>query len=241
MFKNFIYILFVLSLIVSIEASARDKIILSVDNYPPYIDARKNNKGKLAKVVTDIFKMQGYDVKYQFMSWPETEMAITEGSSFSFMWYKTEQRTENWIFSEPITSLNTSFLYHKDSKLKFERLDQLRRYKVGITEGYSYGKYFDDYKSQLNLIKSISDYEGIKKLLASETDLLLIEPLVAKSLLADWFSDEVNNVKLNYINYLSNQPIYLVCSQQYVSCGYLMQKFNYALRELKASNTLKIE
>lgn len=241
MFKNLSYTLFLSFLFTSINISAKDKITLSVDNYPPYIDARKNNKGKLAKVVTDIFKMQGYNVNYKFMSWPETEIAITEGNSFSFMWYKTEQRTKNWIFSDPITSLNTSFLYRKNTKLKLERIDQLRRYAIGITKGYSYGDYFDAYKPQLKLVSSISDYEGIKKLLAGETDLLLIEPLVAKSLLEDWFSDEVNNTKLSYVNYLSNQPIYLVCSQQYVSCGHLMQKFNVALRELKASNALNIE
>ncbi|MBU2968590.1 transporter substrate-binding domain-containing protein [Pseudoalteromonas sp. C2R02] len=241
MFKNLLYIFLLSSLSISMKVHAKDKITLSVDNYPPYIDGRKNNKGKLAKIVTDIFKMQGYQVKYQFMSWPETELAITQGNSFSFMWYKTEQRTKNWIFSDPITSLNTSFLYRKNTKLKLERIDQLRRYSIGITKGYSYGDYFDDYKSQLKLVSSISDYEGIKKLLAGETDLLLIEPLVAKSLLEDWFSDEVDNTKLSYVNYLSNQPIYLVCSQQYVSCGHLMQKFNFALRELKASNTLIIE
>ncbi|WP_042144094.1 MULTISPECIES: ABC transporter substrate-binding protein [unclassified Pseudoalteromonas] len=241
MFKNLLYIFLLSSLSISMKVHAKDKITLSVDNYPPYIDGRKNNKGKLAKIVTEIFKMQGYKVKYQFMSWPETELAITQGNSFSFMWYKTEQRTKNWIFSVPITSLNTSLLYRKNTKLKLERIDQLRRYSIGITKGYSYGDYFDDYKSQLKLVSSISDYEGIKKLLAGETDLLLIEPLVAKSLLEDWFSDEVDNTKLSYVNYLSNQPIYLVCSQQYVSCGYLMQKFNFALRELKASNTLIIE
>ncbi|PAJ74247.1 hypothetical protein CJF42_11710 [Pseudoalteromonas sp. NBT06-2] len=241
MYKYLPYVILLLFLCSALKINAKDSIILSVDNYPPYIDARKNNKGKLAKIITDIFKMQGYDVKYQFMSWPETEIAITGGNSFSFMWYKTEQRTKNWIFSDPITSLNTSFLYRKNNKFKLERIDQLRRYSIGITKGYSYGDYFDVYKEQLKLVSSISDYEGIKKLLAGETDLLLIEPLVAKSLLEDWFSDEVDNTKLSYVNYLSNQPIYLVCSQQYVSCAHLMQKFNFALRELKASNALNIE
>jgi ABC-type amino acid transport substrate-binding protein len=175
------------------------------------------------------------------MSWPETEIAITDGNSFSFMWYKSEKRTKNWIFSDPITSLKASFLSRKTTKLKLERLDQLRRYAIGITEGYSYGDHFDAYKPQLKLVQSISDYEGIKKLLAGETDLLLIEPFVAESLLKDWFSDEVKDTKLSNVNYLSNQPIYLVCSLQYASCAHLMQKFNFALRKLKAKNALNLE
>ena len=94
MFRYLFVIFLILFSFLLPKVVAKTEITLSVDNYPPYIDGRQSNKGKLAKIVTDIFKLQGYNVKYKFMSWPETEIAITDGNSFSFMWYKSEKRTK---------------------------------------------------------------------------------------------------------------------------------------------------
>ncbi len=230
--------IFIIFCLISTSAFATEDIILSVDNYPPYIDARKNNKGTLAKAVTEIFMSKGVKLQFKFMSWPETEKNISQGHSFSFMWYKDPAKLQDWVFSDAITSLDSVYLHRKNKNFKFKRIDQLRKYKVGVTQGYSYGDYFDNYKSKLNIKKSVSDYEGIKKLLSGETDILLIEPFVAKSLLDDWFSDELKSLEFTQVDYLSRQPIYLVCNIKYVSCAHKIQIFNKALRHMKAEGKL---
>ena len=140
------------------------------------------------------------------------------------------------IFSLPINPKlsETQLLFLKSSSIQFNRIDQLRKFKVGLTHGYSYGSIFDQYKNQLNLVESQSDYEGIKYLLSKKSDVLLVEPAVAESLLKDWFTDEMAQLEFKEVNYLSSQPVYLVCSQKYAACAHSMQLFNQSLRRLKS-------
>lgn len=219
---------------------AQDKIVLiSIDNYPPYLDARRNDKGILGKIVENVFSEHKIKPVFEFMSWPETQLKIEKGNGFTFMWYKSEEMENDWIYSEPLSYLTTQLLFLKSTAIPFDRIDQLRKFKVGLTHGYSYGTIFDQYKPQLNLVESQSDYEAIKHLLNKKSDVLLVEPAVADSLLKDWFSDEMPFLEFKEVNYLSSQPVYLVCSQKYVACAHSMQLFNQSLRRLKAQNIIK--
>ncbi|MDP4982273.1 substrate-binding periplasmic protein [Pseudoalteromonas tunicata] len=221
------------------HAVAEEKtVVISIDNYPPYLDARRNDKGSLGKIVQQVFSEHKIKPVFEFMSWPETQLKISAGNGFTFMWYKSEQTENDWIYSEPLSYLTTQLLFLKDKKIQFDRIDQLRKYKVGLTHGYSYGSVFDHYKTELKLVESQSDYQGIKQLLNGQSDVLLVEPSVAQSLIKDWFSDEMAQFVFQEVNYLTSQPVYLVCSQKYAACAHSMQLFNQSLRRLKAQNTI---
>lgn len=234
--KGFISLGIFLSHIFGIGLTHADEktVLISIDNYPPYLDARRNDKGILGKIVNNVFAEHNIKPEFEFMSWPETQLKIGEGNGFTFMWYKSEQMENDWIYSEPLSYLTTQLLFLKSSSIQFNRIDQLRKFKVGLTHGYSYGSIFDQYKNQLNLVESQSDYEGIKYLLSKKSDVLLVEPAVAESLLKDWFTDEMAQLEFKEVNYLSSQPVYLVCSQKYAACAHSMQLFNQSLRRLKS-------
>lgn len=230
--------LYILLMALGVNADEPKSIILSVDNYPPYIDGRRYDKGSLGEIVQTVFSHHHREVKFEFMSWPETQLKIAQGQGFTFMWYKSEDSELDWIYSQPIDYLVTDLVFKQDKNIQFKRLDQLRKYKIGLTHGYSYGKQFDSYKQYLSIVESQSDYEGLKRFLAGETDILLVEPLVAKSLLNDWFSGEIEKLQFQHVDYLSRQPIYLVCSQKYAGCAHGISLFNQSLRQLKADNKL---
>ena len=112
----------ILFAVCGLNAEEPKSVILSVDNYPPYIDGRRYDKGQLGKIVETVFSHHHRKVKFEFMSWPETQLKIEQGQGFTFIWYKSEDSALDWIYSQPIDYLETDLVF----KLTFDLLSDVR-------------------------------------------------------------------------------------------------------------------
>jgi polar amino acid transport system substrate-binding protein len=207
---------------------ASQSLTLVVDNYPPYIDEQMPGQGVLTELVVAALQSQGISSKLQFSTWQHIRQAAAEPHYASFLWFKDKELEQDWLFSEPIVELRQVFISTAALTFEPERLDQLREYRLGLTDGHFYGAQFEAQKSTFRLSTVVSDYQNLQQLLQGQVDFILMDPIVAHQLVQ---SLPQQTVKLRYLSkpLLTAKPAYLVCSRNYLPCHGIIQQFNRGL------------
>ncbi len=206
-----------------------------VDDFPPYIN-QASSQGVVTNIVKEAFALQQLEVSVEFKPWAEVEEAVDYDKKLSFMWSKTAERKQKWSYSEPVYVNKQVLVAKKQSNVFWRRLDELRRYNIGVTSHYNYGVQFENYRRYLNLTDSVSDYLSLKKLVKGKVDTVLIEQLKAQYLIS--FFPESTRQQLEILTHASvdTSNSYLICSKHYAKCSQLIQTFNKGLAQLKQTS-----
>ncbi len=197
-----------LVLILSSNASAKEKIIFACDDYPPY-EYLENKKpiGIVVDIVRDVCEKIGIEPDIKVLPWKRALMDAKTGRVYGlFAMFRTPERTEFLYYPDtPVSYEKGIVVARKNSGLKVAAMDDLKNLTVGVVHEYSYGKEFDSYKG---LKKDYSKDEAslLTKLNGKRMDIAVTTELVfkytAKKLkMADRF--EV----LDYVR--SNDPLYV--------------------------------
>ena len=149
-------------------------ITVVTGEYSPWSDSKAKYKGFVNRVIFEAFKQEGYDVKFTFKPWKATEKLAKRGKyDASSFWYKSKEREKVFLYSNTINEEKTVFFKLKSTGIKYNKLSDLKGYKIGATLGYTYTKEFWDMKKNKTLnIKSVkSDTLNFKKLLKGKIDI----------------------------------------------------------------------
>jgi polar amino acid transport system substrate-binding protein len=136
--------------------------VVHSDAWPPYADRKLPGQGLGVKLVTEVFKRAGYKTELS----TDSLIRLLEGSKvgvydvFATAWY-SDQRNEYLQFSDPYLQTSVRFIKKKGSSFRFNGLQELQGYMIGIIAGYAYDPAFDQSR---NLIK-ITERNLIQNLL----------------------------------------------------------------------------
>ncbi|MFN6972554.1 MAG: substrate-binding periplasmic protein [Rheinheimera sp.] len=207
-------------------------LTLVVDNYPPYIDELAADHGMLSQLVQQAFTLAGVPTTLSFQPWPKVPAVATQAHHASFLWFKTHELEQNWLFSEPVVELRQMLISTNRFKADLHRFDELRPYRLGVTKGYFYGADFAAQRQDFRLTEAVSDYASLQNLLAGRVDMVLMDPIVAQLM---WQQLPTKSLKLRFLPkpLLTAQPTYLVCSRNFLPCHAVIQSFNQGLRQLQ--------
>ena len=207
-------------------------LTLVVDNYPPYIDELSPEQGVLSQLVKQAFATAGVATTLSFQPWPKVPVVAAQSGYASFLWFKTPELEQDWLFSEPIVELRQMLITTTDFKAELKRFDEFRPYRLGVTKGYFYGPEFAAVRADFRLTEAVSDYASLQNLLAGRVDFVLMDPIVAQLM---WQQLPVKAAKLRFLAkpLLTAQPAYLVCSRNFLPCHAVIQSFNQALLQLQ--------
>lgn len=217
-------------------AAKQPTLTLVVDNYPPYIDELAPELGVLSHLVQHAFQQAGVATTLSFQPWPKVPVVAAQPNHASFLWFKTAELEQNWLFSEPIVELRQMIIATDRLKADFRRFDEFRPYRIGVTKGYFYGPDFSAHRQDFQLTEAVSDYASLQNLLAGRVDVVLMDPIVAQLM---WQQLPAKSPKLRFLPkpLLTAQPAYLVCSRNFLPCHEVIQSFNQALQQLQQSGT----
>lgn len=234
--KRLNQLLILLSLLVLAlgRIQAKEMVPIVVDNMPPYIDKQLETKGIITDIVSKSFASQKVDIELKFLPWMEAETLIDDNKHLSFMWGRNNEKDRKWLFSEAIYRSQVVIVSTKESRLYWDRVDQLRQYDLAIARGVSYGSVFDNYKPYLRLTETLSDYVNLKKLIARDVDGVVIERLQAEYLLSFFNPKQVNSLEFIAEPIVTSKPYFLVCSKSYSKCFDYINKFNRGFNLLKS-------
>lgn len=165
-----------------------ERIQLVGFSYPPFYQVKN---GTATGIAVDLAKelFSRLDRQYALSIYPlKRTLSMLENGQADcvIILIKTPQRQKFLRFTEPIVTargLIWSSTERAKRPIHFETLQDLRRYKIGITRGYSYGQEFDNFLQSMNVETANSDYSNLLKLLEHRIDIFPGNELVVQSLI----------------------------------------------------------
>ena len=119
------------------SAFAEKTINITTGEYAPWTSAALNHNGFTSHIISEAFKLEGYEVEFTFYPWKRAFDSARSGEQFhaTSYWYPSEERAKDFHYSDPIQVDATVFFYMKDKPPPdWETLDDLRRYTLFQTE-----------------------------------------------------------------------------------------------------------
>lgn len=206
--------------------------------WPPYLGERLPHFGIASRIVTEAFKRQGIAVQYGFFPWRRALLlANTPDWDGAAVWLKSAERERDFYFSDPVIDSDYVFFHLKAVPFSWTSVDDLSRYRLGITNEYFYGPAFMAALSQGKLLVEgvPSDEQNFRKLLGGRIDAFPMDRIVGLTMLQQNFSpQELSRVTFTR-NSLHSQPLHLLLTKRHAQNRVLLQEFNQGLKKLKAS------
>ena len=223
-----------------VRSSHANSFTLSVGHWPPYVDQLADQQGGLTEIVKQAFNRVGVTISIDFRPWTRVADEVDRHQRASFGWIWTSKRAQKWLFSDEILKGTAVFVIRKDQPFSWQVFDDLKPYRIGVTQGYSYGEMFDRFKTLLRIYPSHSDEINLRNLLKQRIDLFAVDPIVGAHILRTTFSsDERQKLRLLLEPPISSYGVYLVCSQSAQGCAETINRFNNGLALLNADGTKK--
>jgi polar amino acid transport system substrate-binding protein len=233
-------IIFSMILLWPLYAAAADRSVhLATLNWAPYIGERLDKNGFGAEILRIAFDRSGYDVTFSFMPWvrvlKDVEIGTYDAVCFA---YYSKERESMYHFTLPYAQSVLSFCKLRDVEIRFQSLQDLTPYRIGVVRGFVNTPQFDALKS-LHKEEVKDELTNLKKLLNRRVDLIIIDKFVLQHLMNTHFSskkDEVTFLEPPLIV----QPLYLMFSKQLPTAEKKVQAFNQAIEEMKNDGTIEM-
>lgn len=227
--------LIVILSIIYICPNFSETVRITSGDWPPYTSQQDISINYLEDITTQAFKEIGYVVEYGYFPWKRSfEYAKNGVWDASIGWLWNEERDSHFYYSAPISNLNFVILYLKSNPVKYENVDDLKKYRIGGVRGYSYGDEFDKYikSNKLKYYVYNSDSQIINLVLKGRIDGVIIDSRVANYLIDSEYSQFADKIELGHVT--ASAEIYIIFSKNDRGKK-LRDSFNQGLITLKES------
>lgn len=219
-------------------AAAELEVVLSGQDYPPYVSQTLPGNGVLARVVSRAFQLENVRVRYLFYPNNRALQSARNGTvDGSLGWEKTPERLRDLRYSDTVMSLRMVFFQRADDRIVWHALPDLARYRIGVTIGNTYSQPFAQLQQAgvLHVESSADDLSNLRKLLARHIDLFPIEAEVGRMLLAQNFSPADQRRLVAQPTAFWTAGMHVVIWRGNPRAAELVARFNRGLKRLRAS------
>lgn len=176
------------------------KLRIATTEYAPYTSTDMEHSGYINHIISRAFLETGVIVEFTSMSWEDALEAAKSGEydAVSYGNFVRSREDEFW-HSDPISAENLVFYVNNDSgPEQWSVLQELRDYKMGVTDEYLYSDEIASYIENTDNTKTYgSDKESLEALIDGDIDIFPIDELTGWYLLQQEFSNgERNEVSL---------------------------------------------
>lgn len=232
-----VVIVCVVSLLVglgTLAAFTEDTVPLATGEWPPYTSEHIEGYGVCTELVSAIVQEMGLTPKYGFYPWKRAEEMVRNGDVLgAFPYAITEERQQEFDFSEMILQNKTLFFYqkaHLPQPPTWNTFEDLRAYKIGGILGASYVPAFE--KAGLNIELVTSEEQNVKKLESNRIELMITDEAVGWQLIQQLFPTERDRFAT------LDKPVntgnsHLMISRAFPNHSQLQAQFNQALQRIK--------
>jgi polar amino acid transport system substrate-binding protein len=225
---------------ISSTVFAETTLMIATGELPPITSEQPDNS-----LLTDVFQALGNEMGvkfvFQFLPWKRCELYVEELKVWGAIPYvRTPAREQKFNFSESIYKNATKlFGYSAEGMMKsifYNRLGELKNYKIGGVRGYWYEKRFHDAGIKLEYV---ADEKQIVKMLRTQRiDLAPLGEASGWHMINTLFPKE-NKKFFTAMPPLLEKKIFLMTSKQYPGGHKLLNEFNMALRKIKENRVFQ--
>lgn len=157
---------------------------LGSDVWPPFTDVPGHTRVAVELVETAL-QRAGLESATTIVPWREVEAGLREGSldGSAAIWH-TDARARELLFSKPYLENRLVLVGRKGSDVSAVRLADLAGKRVAAVGRYAYGDAVDGATGVL-FVNGRDDQDDLGKLLAGDTEYMLVDELVARYLMAN--------------------------------------------------------
>ncbi len=191
--KTLLNLLILPFLIASSFCFAEETIVVATGDWPPILGKDLKHGGYHNHMLKLCFETQGIKTKFVFLPRNRAlEKTRVGGYHLTTAWFCSEKRKKDFLCGDPISSTNYHFFHLKSTKFDWKNYNDLKKYKIGVTLGYTYT---DEFVKMVNdgELKGhwvSRDDQNFSKLLRGRIDIFPIDSLVGSYKLRREFSPE---------------------------------------------------
>lgn len=202
------------------------------NQWPPYVDDAAPKKGLAVELVNQALQRKGYQPSLHIDNWPRALEGVRIGvfDATCAIW-KSAEREQDLLFSEPYLSNKISFIKKKSLTVEYAHYTDLTGFVIGILRDYAYNEQFTQSRA---LIKIPANHiiQNLQKLNNDSIDLTLgderaIRYALQKFLPLHASSFEFLNPPLSY------KKLYFAVSKSNKAAQTIINDFNLAIMEMK--------
>lgn len=221
-----------------------NEVILATGDWPPYVYETGPDKGPIAEIIIAAFKEEGISTQIFFYPWKRAEDETRDGRVFAAFPYATsDERKKEFNFSNPMYVVKAKFFYNKKfhpNGMTFDKLEDLKNYKIGGLLGSWYEPTFKAAKLQVEYVAGTE--QNVEKLALGRIDLIIEEENSVNYLIRKKYPEQIDQFaslekpleQPGVVNDLS-----LLVSRGYPKSADLLKKFNSGLAAIRANGTYK--
>lgn len=232
-------VLLLLVLFVGVGAAAQtNQIGITTGEWPPYNGKNLPGEGYANAIVRAAFCEMGIEVRFEYFPWSRALKLASDGSwDASAIWAFSETRSRELYYSVPIVEGQDVFYYRVGTDFDWQTLEDLRRWKLGGTIGYSYPALNDAAgKIVVPMERAPSDMLNFRKLLAGRIEVFVADRRVGEYLLTNAFTAAERAKIRQHPRILSTIQYYLVFSKRGPHATFFLATFNEGIGRLRARN-----
>lgn len=226
----------------SVWARAADGTTIRISNgeWPPFMGEKIPHHGFVSRIVSEAFRLEGVEVEYEFYPWARAYHLARNGAvEASIGWYRTAEREQEFLFSEPVFVESQVFFFLKDKPLQWSRLEDLRGQSIGATLGYTYGKEFEQLENSklLDVQRTGSDFQNLQKLLAGRVQAVVLSRAVGIRLVQTLRSEQAQRIAFDS-RPINSGPLHVIFPKSAARSAEWLIQFNRGLKKLKATGAV---
>ena len=206
--------------------------------WPPFTSERLPHGGPLSRIVSEAFALEGVTVQYAYFPWKRAYAYAKSGRwDGSVGWEPNPAHLEDFAMSKPLIVVDKALFHLKSVPFDWQVIDDLGRWRVGATAGYSYGPHWDQAvrSGRLKVEAVTLDEQNIKKLLVKRIDVVAMESEVADYLMRTRLRPEDAALITPHRRLVAQTSISLALSRQRAGSARLIERFNRGVQRLKDS------
>lgn len=216
-----------------------DTIRITTNEYEPYVIIDKNGEhsGVIIDIVREAFQKEGVTVKFENYPFARATLMVQNGEvEATIPKFKTEKRLKEFLFSDGIIQSRALFFYMKNQKipenLKWDKIEDLKAYRIGATLGYWYIERFE--KAGIKLDTASSNENNIQKLYLGRIDLFVIDEVTGWTIIKRIYPGEEDKFGV-LSKEESSENLFIMFSKTNPNSKRYIQKFNSGLEKIKKS------
>jgi polar amino acid transport system substrate-binding protein len=233
-----VYLLLIISCFSSF-ATEKTMHLVTGNNYPPFTDESLPQGGMITEIVELAFQEMGYQAIITFRPWKrgyeETKKGVFIGT---FPYIKTEERQQEFYYSQPINTVYTRIFVTKQSSIK--RIEDLPGQRICIPLGYGVSKEFDEllrknaFKHDVNPV----DLEGcLRMMLSGRKDFFIINEINGWMTIQNTFHTKEHFRALDMI--FEEETHHLIVPKAHPEGEKILEIFNQGLERMRHKGVLQ--
>jgi polar amino acid transport system substrate-binding protein len=215
-------------------AAPRTLVFATLDA-PPYFGENLPDGGFYTELSREAFQRVGYTLEVEFMAWNRALELARQGDYDGMLgMYYTEQRTNDFIYTEPIYDDEIVFFSRKGETITYTTLRDLTPYTIGVLLGAAE---IENLKQEgLTFIEASGQDINVKNLMAKRIDLVICSRAYLLHVITTQFpewTEEIDVVQPPY----TIEKLHNVISKNVTDAATIVADFNRGLQMIKDDGT----